>query len=115
MMYNLSNKYLHASRYVFRKPEVVLGVSTFCFGQDEITLRKELDILESIIGKTWLCEEKSPDGQRIFHFLLTFKSILNGNNIKRYLSQLCGLCAHFASFSVTKEFSEWTHIWNVKN
>jgi hypothetical protein len=64
---------------------VVLGVSTFCFGQDEITLRKELGILKSIIGKTWLCEEKSPDGQRTLHFLLKFESIHNGNSIKRHL------------------------------
>ena len=29
--------------------------------------------------------EKSPDGQRMFHFLLKFESIHNGNTIKRYL------------------------------
>ena len=37
---------------------VVLGVNTYCFGQNEISLRKELDILKPIIGKTWLSEKK---------------------------------------------------------
>ena len=64
---------------------VALGASTYCFGQNEISLRKELDILKSIVGKTWLCEEKSPDGQKMFDFLLKFESIHNGNTIKRYL------------------------------
>ena len=64
---------------------VFLNVYSYCFGQNEISLRKELDILNSIVGKTWLCEDKSPDEQKTFHFLLKFESIHNGNTIKRYL------------------------------
>ncbi|OGU56844.1 MAG: hypothetical protein A2V66_10680 [Ignavibacteria bacterium RBG_13_36_8] len=63
---------------------VVLSVSTYCFGQDEISLRKELDILKSIVGKNWVSEEKEPDGQRMFHFLQKFEPIHNGKTIKRY-------------------------------
>ena len=64
---------------------VILIVYNYCFGQNEISLRKELNILKSIVGKTWLCEEKSPDEQKTFYFLLKFESIHNGNTIKRYL------------------------------
>ena len=31
---------------------VFLNVYSYCFGQNEISLRKELDILSSIVGKT---------------------------------------------------------------
>jgi hypothetical protein len=64
---------------------VVLGVSTHCFGQDEISLRMELDILKPVIGKTWVSEEKAPDGQTTLHFLMKFETIHNGKSIKRYL------------------------------
>ena len=64
---------------------VLLGANTFCFGQNGISLRKELDILKPIIGKTWVTEEKAPDGQTTLHFLLKFEPIHNGKSIKRYL------------------------------
>lgn len=62
-----------------------LGVNTCCFRQNEISLRKELDILKPLIGKTWVSEENDPDGQRTLHFLLKFEPIHNGNTLTRYL------------------------------
>jgi hypothetical protein len=60
-------------------------MKTLILQKSKISLRKELDILKSIVGKTWVCEEKAPDGQSTFHFLLKFEPIHNGNTIKRYL------------------------------
>ena len=53
-------------------------------GQD-ISIRKELDILKPLLGKTWASEEKHPNGQLVLHFLLNFELMHNGNTIKRYL------------------------------
>jgi hypothetical protein len=53
--------------------------------QDGIALRDELSILKPFVGKTWISEEKAPDGQATLHFLLRFEPIHKGKTIKRYL------------------------------
>jgi len=42
---------------------IVLLMSTYCLGQNEVSLRKELDILKPFTGKTWVSESTDPSGQ----------------------------------------------------
>jgi hypothetical protein len=63
---------------------IFLLIGIQLFARDEIVLRDELSILKPFVGKTWISEEKAPDGQRTLHFLLKFEPIHNGKTIKRY-------------------------------
>ena len=41
---------------------IALIMSTYCPGQNEVTLRTELEILKPLVGKTWVSEDKHPNG-----------------------------------------------------
>ena len=63
---------------------ITILLSINCFGQD-VSIREELEILKPLLGKTWVSEEKYPNGQLVLHFLLSFELMHNGKTIKRYL------------------------------
>ncbi len=55
------------------------------FSGQEPSIRKELDILKPLLGKTWVGEEKHPNGQSVLHFMMSFELMHNGKTVKRYL------------------------------
>ena len=55
-----------------------------CLGQNEVPLRKELDILKPFVGKTWVSESTDPSGRMILHFLLRFEPMHDGKILKFY-------------------------------
>ena len=53
-------------------------------GQAEVTLRKELDILKPLIGKTWICEMTDPSGRQTLHLLRLYEPMHDGKILKIY-------------------------------
>ena len=63
---------------------IALIMSTYCLGQNEVTLRTELEILKPLVGKTWISETKDPSGQMTLHLLRQLSPMHNGKIIKVY-------------------------------
>lgn len=59
-------------------------MSVYCLGQNEVSLRKELDILKPFAGKTWVCESTDPSGRMPLHFLLRFEPMHDGKILRFY-------------------------------
>jgi hypothetical protein len=53
-------------------------------GQAEVALRKELDILKPLVGKTWICESKDPSGRQTLHLLRLYEPMHDGKILKIY-------------------------------
>jgi len=53
-------------------------------GQAEVTLRKELDILKRLVGKTWICEWKDPSGRQTLHLLRRYEPMHDGKVLRFY-------------------------------
>jgi len=63
---------------------IVLFMSAYCLGQNEVSLRKELDILKPFAGKRWFCESTDPSGQMTLHLLRRFEPMHDGKILKLY-------------------------------
>jgi len=63
---------------------VVLFIHWICVGQNEANLRKELSILNPLVGKTWISEMKDPSGQNVLHLLRRYEFMHDGKIIKIY-------------------------------
>ncbi len=50
----------------------------------EVTLRKELDILKPLVGKTWICEMTDPSGRQTLHVLRRYEPMHDGKTLKIY-------------------------------
>ena len=61
---------------------MALCLSVFCLGQDDISLRKELEILKPFVGKTWVSEDTHPSGQMKLHFSRRFETMHDGKILK---------------------------------
>ena len=70
-------------RFILIIPMAFL-MSAWCPGQNEVSLRKELDILRPFLGKTWVCESTDPSGKMKLHFLLQFEPMHDGKILKYY-------------------------------
>ena len=53
-------------------------------GQAEVTLRKELDILKRLVGKTWICEWKDPSGRQTLHLVCRYEPMHDGKVLRFY-------------------------------
>ena len=71
-----------------KKPMVVIFVALLAeahaSGRAEVTLRKELDILKPLVGKTWTCEWKDPSARQTLHVLQRYEAMHDGKIIKIY-------------------------------
>ena len=63
---------------------IALIMSTYCLGQNEVTLRTELEILKPLVGKTWVSETKDSSGQMTLHLLRQLEPMHNGKILKYY-------------------------------
>ena len=63
---------------------IALIMSTYCLGQNEVTIRTELEILKPLVGKTWVSEDKHPNGQLVLHLLRQLEPMHNGVILKYY-------------------------------
>ena len=63
---------------------VALLAGVHASGQAEVTLRKELDILKPLVGKTWICEWKDPSGRQTLHLLRLYEPMHDGKILKIY-------------------------------
>jgi len=63
---------------------IALLMSAYCLGQNEVSLRKELDILKPFTGKIWVCESTDPSGQMTLHFLRRFEPMHDGKILRFY-------------------------------
>ena len=61
-----------------------LLISAYCLGNDEVSLRKELDILKPFVGKTWVSEDTHPSGQMKLHFIIRLEPEHDGKILKYY-------------------------------
>ena len=61
-----------------------LLMSVYSLGQNEVSLRKELDILKPFVGQTWVSEDTHPSGQMKLHFLVRFEPKHDGKILKYY-------------------------------
>jgi len=63
---------------------VVLLAGAYISGRAEITLRKELDILKPLVGKTWISEMKDPSGRQTLHLSRRYEAMHDGKILKVY-------------------------------
>ena len=63
---------------------MALLIGGYCHGQNEVSLRKELDILKPCVGKSWISEDTHPSGQMTLHFLRRFEPMHEGKILKFY-------------------------------
>jgi len=83
------------SAIVMKKPILMISVALLTgawgLGHNDAALRKELDILKPLVGKTWMCdwvvETKDPSGRQILHMVRRYESMYSGKIIK--ISQEC--------------------------
>ncbi len=63
---------------------ITLFLSITSFGEDELTLRKELSILKPLIGKTWVGETEHPSEGMMLHMLFKLEPVYEGKVLKFY-------------------------------
>jgi hypothetical protein len=67
---------------------VILLAGTLGLGRNNAVLRKELDILEPFVGKTWICEwiveTREPSGRQTLHLLRRYEPMHDGKILKIY-------------------------------
>ena len=62
---------------------ITIIMQLFCFGQNEANLRKELEKLKPLLGKTWTSEMKDPSRQKTLHLTSTYE-VMHGGKILKY-------------------------------
>ncbi len=71
-----------------KKPVLMIFVALLsgapASGRAEVTLRKELDILKPLVGKTWICEMTDPSGRQTLHLLRLYEPMHDGKILKVY-------------------------------
>ncbi len=61
---------------------IAVFMNTYCLGQNEVTLRKELNILKPFVGKTWVGEVQHPSGPMMLHMLIRVETMHDGKILK---------------------------------
>ena len=67
---------------------IILLAGAYGLGRSDAALRKELDILKPLVGKTWICEMTDPSGRQTLHMLRRYEPMHDGKILKIY--QECG-------------------------
>jgi len=67
---------------------LVLLAGVYGLGRNDAALRKELDILKPLVGKTWICdwivESRDASGRQTLHMLRRYEPLHDGKIIKFY-------------------------------
>ncbi len=67
---------------------MVLLAGALSLGRNDAALRKELDILKPLVGKTWICEwivgTRDPSGRQTLHMLRRYEPMHDGKILKIY-------------------------------
>ena len=53
-------------------------------GHGDAALRRELDILKPLVGKTWICEWKEPSGRQTLHLVCRYEPMHDGKVLRFY-------------------------------
>jgi hypothetical protein len=61
---------------------LVLLAGVYALGRNEAALRKELDILKPLVGKTWVCEMTDPSGRQSLHMLRRYEAMHDGKILR---------------------------------
>ena len=71
-----------------KKPMVAIFVALLAgaraSGGAEVTLRKELDILKPLVGKTWISEWRDPSGRQTLHLVRRYEPMHDGKILRFY-------------------------------
>ena len=67
---------------------MVLLAGSLGLGRYDAALRKELDILKPLVGKTWICETTDPSGRQTLHMVRLYEPMHDGKILK--IHQECG-------------------------
>jgi len=71
-----------------KKPILMISMALLAgalgLGRNDAALRKELDILKPLVGKTWISEWKDPAGRQTLHVLRRYEAMHDGKIIKIY-------------------------------
>jgi hypothetical protein len=62
----------------------ILLAGVYGLGRNDVVLRKELDILKPLVGKTWICEMTDPSGRQTLHMLRRYEPMHDGKILKIY-------------------------------
>jgi len=67
---------------------MILLAGVYGLGRNDAALRKELDILKPLAGKTWICEwiveSRGPSGRQTLHVLRRYEAMHDGKILKIY-------------------------------
>jgi len=73
---------------MMKKPMVMTFVAllagAYASGGAEVTLRKELDILKPLVGKTWISEWKQPSERQTLHLVSRYEPMHDGKILRFY-------------------------------
>jgi hypothetical protein len=63
---------------------MVILAGALGLGRNDTALRRELDILKPLVGKTLICEWKDPSGRQTLHLVCRYDPMHNGKILKFY-------------------------------
>jgi hypothetical protein len=63
---------------------MVILAGVLGLGLDDAALRRELDILKPLVGKTWICDWKDPSARQTLHLVCRYEPMHNGKVLGYY-------------------------------